>query len=98
MGKTADSTVPFSARISSALDFQLRQRAAREGRTLTEIHQESLRAYLASESLPDQLARFERGLLPRIFAVVSAVAGLSEEERRVAKTALRSILAAEVGK
>lgn len=94
MRGTPESTVPFSARLSRDLDFQLRQRAATEGRTLTEIHIEALRAFLASESLNDQLGKLERGILSKIFAVVAVVANLSDDERRRARTALKSILMA----
>lgn len=93
--KAPDSTVPFSARLSRELDFKLRQRAADEGRTLTEIHLEALRAFLVEESLAEQLARIERSILSKIFAVVSVVANLSDQERLNAKASLRSILTAE---
>lgn len=93
--KAPDSTVPFSARLSRELDFKIRQRAADEGRTLTEIHLEALRAFLVEESLAEQLARIERAILSKIFAVVAVVANLSDEQRRDAKAALKSILTAE---
>lgn len=92
-----EKTTQISARISLSLHQALCERAERDGKTQTEIQQDSLRAYLENEPIAAQLARIENGMLAKIFAVVCAVANLSADERRAAKSVLKSILTAEVG-
>lgn len=95
MSLKIESTVPFSMRLSRELDFQLRQRAAVEGLTLSQLHMQALKEFLSTDSISDQILRLERSMLGKIFAVVASVANLSADERSAAKAALKAILMAE---
>jgi hypothetical protein len=93
--KTKATTETVTARLPIADNAALTVEAERQGSNRSRILCKALSHYLEKQSIESRLAQLENRLTRRMFEIVSAVAGLSEEDRkqamREAKQHLREV-------